>query len=68
MICPLPLPHMRPKPISLVVGEPLWFPKTPHPTGDELKHWQGIYITAVKELYDESCEAHGASHIPLELF
>ncbi|EPY36977.1 2-acylglycerol O-acyltransferase 2 [Angomonas deanei] len=44
-------PHRRP--IVVVVGDPLDLPRIPHPTPEELDHWQQAYITALQKLYNQ---------------
>lgn len=53
------------KPVSLVVGAPLWLPTIAAPTPADIDTWHAKYLDAVQRLYDKHRAAHGAADIDL---
>lgn len=59
------LPHRRP--IVCVVGAPIDLPKIAKPTQEEIDKWHGVYVEALKELYNENKDVYDLSATGLRL-
>jgi 2-acylglycerol O-acyltransferase 2 len=67
MICPKQLLPKR-HPVSLVVGAPVWFPHAKDPTKAQLRECHGLYVEAVRCLYERHKGRFGAEGIPLVIY
>ena len=59
------LPHRRP--IVCVVGAPIEIPTIAKPTQEDIDKWHGVYVEALKELYNDNKDVYDLSATGLRL-